>query len=202
MSRKLTPGEIINLREVLSTGIFNKTLNRLWNAAGGDGAIETKEAQIQLLKVLYGQASHMYNTSVGSLITQLATISYIDASNTRPTDFIVDPAKETGPEFSAISQDTLLVRRLMMQAVVVPDLSAEINAQAKQFADFTAQISTTLAEKQQAQISKLLAENEKLRRQLKNEGVSNGIDEEEEIPVLEQVVEQVELVDDGDIDEI
>lgn len=180
--------------------MLNKKLNDLWTLAGTGGEIKNKEAQIDLLKVIYGQASHTYNTSVGSLLLQLATLTYIDASRISPVDFIIDPTKPTGPEFSVISQDTLLARRLMMREVVVPDLSPAFKEQATKYAEFTANISTEIAEKQQRLIAKLTADNEKLKRDVerlrpKTEGNATG-DVDDQVPE-----EQVELVDD-DIDNI
>lgn len=152
------------MRTALESGVLNKTFNELQKIVKTGGDIENKRAQITMLKVLYGQSSHLYNTSIGSLLAQLATLSYIDASVGSKYDFTADTETKTGVEFKVISQDTLLARRLMMQHVAVPDLSSAFRIQAAKFAEFNDQVSTRVTESQQVLITKLTAENEKLTR--------------------------------------
>jgi hypothetical protein len=117
--------DLVALRAVLRTGVLNKNLHNLYTAAVGEGEVVD---QIQFLKVIYGQTAHAYNTYAGTMLTQLATLSYLESIKNAPrrppkAPTSISNSKELAREFSVTSQDTLLARRLLLGRIQIPSVS-------------------------------------------------------------------------------
>jgi hypothetical protein len=156
--------DVISLRRVLRTGILNKSLDTLRNAAG-DGS---PTAQVEFLKVIYAQSAHTYNTYAGTMLTQLGTLSYLESVTAEPRGARnLDNKKELGGEFTVLSQDNLLARRLLLSHVIVPDMKGIASAEA--LISFSAEKQAEETERDKKEILRLQGELELLKTTLQKE---------------------------------
>jgi hypothetical protein len=119
----LSPEKIIALRKVLRTGILDKTLDDLRKAAATGDTV----SQTDFLKIMYGQTVHTYNTYAGTMLTQLATLSYLQAN---PKERQLNEKNILEKEFTVFSKDTLMARRLLLSRVKVPDITSSASIEA------------------------------------------------------------------------
>lgn len=168
--------DIVNLRKVLRTGILDKKLDTLRAAAGNGSPTE----QIAFLKVIYGQTANTYNTYAGTMLTQLSTLSYLEAIKGQPESVLgirkLDSTQPLEKQFTVLSQDNLLARRLLLSRVTVPDMKGVASADA--FISFSAQKQAEEAERDKKEILRLQGELELFKANVKAELDKNasGID--------------------------